>query len=62
MHIEQTYVIHQHNKKWLTKHIKGFGFIKEEIPHVEEIIEKLQKFQIAIPSWALGTGGTRFGS
>src|SRR5690606_5376115 len=26
-----------------------------------EIIEKLQKFQIAIPSWALGTGGTRFG-
>lgn len=60
MHIEPT-VVYQHNEKWLTKHIKGFGFIKEEIPHVEEIIEKLQKFQIAIPSWALGTGGTRFG-
>jgi len=25
------------------------------------IIEKLKCFQVAIPSWALGTGGTRFG-
>jgi L-rhamnose isomerase/sugar isomerase len=25
------------------------------------IIEKIRNFQIAIPSWALGTGGTRFG-
>ena len=25
------------------------------------LIEKLKAFQIAIPSWALGTGGTRFG-
>jgi L-rhamnose isomerase / sugar isomerase len=29
--------------------------------HVEEIIKKIQALQIAIPSWALGTGGTRFG-
>lgn len=27
----------------------------------EGIIRKLSKFQVAIPSWALGTGGTRFG-
>ena len=27
----------------------------------EAIIQKLVDFQIAIPSWALGTGGTRFG-
>ncbi|BDD00771.1 TIM barrel protein [Persicobacter psychrovividus] len=26
-----------------------------------EIIEKVKAFQVAIPSWALGTGGTRFG-
>lgn len=25
------------------------------------IIRKIQSFQVAIPSWALGTGGTRFG-
>jgi L-rhamnose isomerase / sugar isomerase len=28
---------------------------------VETIIEQLQQLQIAIPSWAMGTGGTRFG-
>jgi L-rhamnose isomerase / sugar isomerase len=28
---------------------------------VQSIIEKIKDFQIAIPSWALGTGGTRFG-
>ncbi|MCB0664967.1 MAG: sugar isomerase [Saprospiraceae bacterium] len=28
---------------------------------VESLLEKLGDFQIAIPSWALGTGGTRFG-
>ena len=28
---------------------------------LESMIEKLGCFQIAIPSWALGTGGTRFG-
>jgi L-rhamnose isomerase / sugar isomerase len=28
---------------------------------VAAIVEKIQALQIAIPSWALGTGGTRFG-
>ncbi|MEQ8239400.1 MAG: sugar isomerase [Cyclobacteriaceae bacterium] len=28
---------------------------------VESIITKLAEFQVAIPSWALGAGGTRFG-
>jgi L-rhamnose isomerase / sugar isomerase len=28
---------------------------------VDAIIQQLQQLQIAIPSWALGTGGTRFG-
>ncbi|MDN5200344.1 TIM barrel protein [Fulvivirgaceae bacterium BMA10] len=28
---------------------------------VEDLLKKLDDFQIAIPSWALGTGGTRFG-
>ncbi|MCL4167440.1 UNVERIFIED_CONTAM: hypothetical protein GTU68_034577, partial [Idotea baltica] len=26
-----------------------------------QVIDKLQAFQVAIPSWALGAGGTRFG-
>jgi L-rhamnose isomerase/sugar isomerase len=28
---------------------------------VDEVVKKLSAFQVAIPSWALGTGGTRFG-
>jgi L-rhamnose isomerase/sugar isomerase len=30
------------------------------IPDVESMLKKLTDFQVAIPSWALGTGGTRF--
>lgn len=29
--------------------------------NTQEIIQKLADFQVAIPSWALGAGGTRFG-
>ena len=53
--------IEKHNQELLSKHQRAFNYISEEIPQVEEVVAKLQKFQIAIPSWALGTGGTRFG-
>tara|TARA_B100001093_G_scaffold77070_1_gene68112 strand:- start:2747 stop:4024 length:1278 start_codon:yes stop_codon:yes gene_type:complete len=33
---------------------------KERID-VETLLRQLEKFQIAVPSWALGAGGTRFG-
>ena len=54
-------VVAENNGKVLADHRHKFDFIAREIPHVEEIIKKLIAFQIAIPSWALGTGGTRFG-
>jgi L-rhamnose isomerase/sugar isomerase len=50
-----------HNDKLLAKHQQRFAFAKNEIENAEAIIEKLIAFQVAIPSWALGTGGTRFG-
>ena len=53
--------IEQHNSDIQTAHQKKFDFISWEIEGVEEVIIKLIDFQIAIPSWALGTGGTRFG-
>ncbi len=49
------------NKSLLAAQERKFNFIAEDIPGVEDIIEKLTEFQVAIPSWALGTGGTRFG-
>ncbi|RRN78074.1 sugar isomerase [Pseudoxanthomonas sp. SGD-10] len=53
--------IEQHNQQNLSAHQRKFQFVSEDISNVEEIVEKLKVFQIAIPSWALGTGGTRFG-
>lgn len=49
------------NEKYLVEHKRQFDFVAEEIPGIKNIIQKLIAFQIAIPSWALGTGGTRFG-
>ncbi len=50
-----------HNDKYLAKHQQRFNYIKNEVENTEAIIQKLADFQVAIPSWALGTGGTRFG-
>jgi len=60
MEIEK-YKIDAHNEKSGSSHQKRFAFAAAEHNNIEEIITKLIKFQIAIPSWALGTGGTRFG-
>lgn len=54
-------IIDNNNAKQLAKHKLLFDFAKNEIPNIESIIQKLIDFQVAIPSWALGTGGTRFG-
>jgi L-rhamnose isomerase/sugar isomerase len=53
--------IDSHNDELLKKHQNKFAFTTSEIGDAEAIIKKLIEFQIAIPSWALGTGGTRFG-
>ena len=53
--------IQEINQKYVPEHKRQFDFIAEQIADIKSIIEKLIAFQIAIPSWALGTGGTRFG-
>jgi L-rhamnose isomerase/sugar isomerase len=60
MRIEKK-LIEAYNNKLLSEHRRKFEFISEEIPGIKNMLEKLRAFQIAIPSWALGTGGTRFG-
>jgi len=60
MEIEK-YQIATHNQESETEHQRRFDFAASENPKVEDVISKLIKFQIGIPSWALGTGGTRFG-
>lgn len=53
--------IASHNADLLKSHTNKLVFTASEIAETENIIQKLIDFQIAIPSWALGTGGTRFG-
>ena len=60
MKIEK-YKIDQQNQSLLKEHKRKFDIISPGIKNVEDILQKLIEFQIAIPSWALGTGGTRFG-
>ncbi len=53
--------IEEHNSVAIKKHKQKINFISNEMGNNEAIIQKLMAFQVAIPSWALGTGGTRFG-
>ncbi|GAA4314492.1 L-rhamnose catabolism isomerase [Mucilaginibacter gynuensis] len=55
------HLIEEHNQSLLNTHKRKFDFVAEGVSDVEGVIKKLIDFQIAIPSWALGTGGTRFG-
>jgi L-rhamnose isomerase / sugar isomerase len=52
--------IEENNQAILKLHKQKFDFLSGHIPDVESVLQKLMDFQVAIPSWALGTGGTRF--
>ena len=53
------------NKKGLENHNENFDFLANKLTKqgkdVNQLVAKLADFQVAIPSWALGAGGTRFG-
>src|SRR6478609_3903603 len=57
----EKYKIETHNNALLKEHKRRFDFASAGINNISDIIQKLIDFQVAIPSWALGTGGTRFG-
>src|SRR5690349_338871 len=57
----EKYKIAEFNNEFIAAHKSRFESLASGIPGVQHIIQKLQDFQVAIPSWALGTGGTRFG-
>jgi len=54
-----------YNTKGFQNHNENFDFLINKLSKnghkVETILSKLSEFQVAIPSWALGAGGTRFG-
>src|SRR5512138_2519010 len=57
----EKYRIQELNDANLKAHRQQYEFVAGSISNRDEIIQKLIDFQVAIPSWALGAGGTRFG-
>ncbi len=53
------------NKIVIDSHQASFNFLSDTLRRqnidVDTIVRRLADFQVAIPSWALGAGGTRFG-
>ncbi len=52
------------NTSGINSHKDNFNFLANQLTkkghNIETIVSKLAEFQVAIPSWALGAGGTRF--
>jgi L-rhamnose isomerase/sugar isomerase len=57
----EQYKIDEYNHRHIKEHQRKFDFVATGVPNLDAVLQKLEAFQIAIPSWALGTGGTRFG-
>ena len=61
--IEQDLIADQNKarKDWLDE---DFEYLRRRLQRrgvdIEAVVEKAQKFKVAIPSWGVGTGGTRF--
>jgi len=57
--------IASHNQNNFDKHDQSFDFLANNLTQkgfdIEDLLKKVADFQVAIPSWALGAGGTRFG-
>src|SRR3546814_143554 len=64
MHIDKD-AVDSFNGRRIASQEGKFSRLKEDLADIgadaEQIVAQLQDFQVAIPSWALGTGGTRFG-
>ncbi|MBK0378724.1 TIM barrel protein [Mucilaginibacter segetis] len=60
MQIEKQ-IIDEYNHQLAGKHQRNFEHLAADIADIDNVLKKLMAFNVAIPSWALGTGGTRFG-
>jgi L-rhamnose isomerase / sugar isomerase len=57
--------IQSHNENLLPRHKQELdmltNLLSDKEADAEAVVKRLTEFQVAIPSWALGAGGTRFG-
>ena len=56
--------IGDHNAPWLEDLRSDYDHLGEQLHRrgidVENIVQKVSSFEVAVPSWGVGTGGTRF--
>src|SRR4051812_13771251 len=57
----EKYKIQEANNEQAAEHKRRFEFVAGSVNGIDAVLQKLMDFQVAIPSWALGAGGTRFG-
>lgn len=57
----EKYKIDEFNNSVESAHKRKFDYVAADVNKLDDVLNKLAAFQVAIPSWALGTGGTRFG-
>jgi L-rhamnose isomerase / sugar isomerase len=57
----EKYKVQENNQQFSKEHQHNYEFVASSVKDAESILQKLIEFQITIPSWALGSGGTRFG-
>ncbi|MEO7990103.1 MAG: TIM barrel protein [Chryseolinea sp.] len=57
--------IEKENKRSSAEHTVQLNYLRDLLAKkgfdVNTLLDQIKKFQVAIPSWALGSGGTRFG-
>lgn len=60
-----TEIINAAEAEWRDRHLADFAACAERLDRwgveVEPVVAEIQRFSVAAPSWAVGTGGTRFG-
>ena len=49
------------NEKLLLQHQTELSYLLKKHKNLEKVIDTIADYNIAVPSWALGAGGTRFG-
>ena len=58
-------ILKKENEKLNISHRYAFDYLYNYLENtgidVHDLIKKVEAFQVGIPSWALGAGGTRFG-
>lgn len=57
----EKYKLQDFNQKKLAGHKRSFEYAAASVKNIDAVLQRLTDFQVAIPSWALGAGGTRFG-